>query len=107
MSNFPSMTFAIERDELGVPTRIFYGSGLSDHTVAMSPQDRLRQRYQTARQVWRDNSDVQSAAAMIGMTEREYCDRYIEVFGPMLGTCTTDTLPPPLDRERAYQEAKP
>jgi hypothetical protein len=101
MGKLAGSNVTIERGTDGLPERLYYGS------VAMSPQDRLRQRYRTARQVWRDNTDVQSAAALIGMTEREYCDRYIELFGPLFWTGTSANVPAPVDHARAYREAKP
>lgn len=66
----------------------------------------LARRYRVARNVWRDNPNVQRAAATIGMSEREYCDRYIAMY-PALTWTSNSVLHPlsGLDCDTAFEDA--
>lgn len=70
----------------------------------MTPQDELVSRYRQPRRTWSGNRGVRQAAHLLGMNEREYCDRYVERLGPIYWTGTTTTVQP-LDAEAAYAEA--
>lgn len=109
MGELAGTNVTIDRADADEPQRLRYEPQVIQ-SVVLAPhevQGRLLQRYQAARRVWRDNSDVQSAAALIGMSEREYCDRYIALFGPFQWVGSSANVPPPLDYDRAYREAKP
>lgn len=69
-------------------------------------QNEVRQRYQAARQAWSSKA-IQAAAALLGVTERAYCDAYISRnYGPVTWTGSSAVEPAPLDMERAYREAR-
>jgi hypothetical protein len=70
-------------------------------------QDRLRQQYATARQVWRDNRKVREIALVMGISERRYCDDYLALFPPLTWTSSSASPMPALDYDRAYREARP
>lgn len=68
-------------------------------------------RYRRARLVWAENKHIRAAARVLGMEEREYCDRFIQHnFGPLTwaGTSTSPhaTLMKP-DFDDAFDEAAP
>ncbi len=44
---------------------------------AKTPQQVLNIRYRMARDLWQAVTGVREAAALIGMGEREFCDRYV------------------------------
>jgi hypothetical protein len=69
-------------------------------------QDEARRRYQVARQAWASKA-IQDAAALLSMSEREYCEAYVSRnYGPLTWTGSTGTAVAPLDLERAYREAR-
>lgn len=55
------------------------------------PQYEVATRYVGALQAWRC-PHIADAAATIGMSQREYCDRYIQQFPPLMWTGTTTGL---------------
>jgi hypothetical protein len=68
--------------------------------------------YRSARSVWRHNPQIRNAAGLLGMSEREYCDRYVQHnFGTDITLSSGSNhseLPRPLSREdvdRAFDEA--
>jgi hypothetical protein len=68
-------------------------------TAVDSIQGELVCRYRLARRAFRQPS-IAEACATIGMSEREYCDRYIGQMGPIwqrLGGATGAPYTPPLD----------
>jgi hypothetical protein len=63
-------------------------------------------RYRVARDVWASNQNVRIAAATIGMEEREYCNRFINLYhNPITWTAAGTTPLPPLDFDQAFCEA--
>jgi hypothetical protein len=70
-------------------------------------QSEAQRRYAVARGVWRNSPAIRDAAALLGMSEREYCDAYVSRnYGALMWTGSTAVEPVPLDIERAYREAK-
>lgn len=42
------------------------------------PQQILIFRYRVARQLWNAMSGIREVATLVGMNEREFCDRYVQ-----------------------------
>lgn len=69
----------------------------------------LVSRYRTARAAWAESRELRAAARMIGMEEREYCDRYIaQNYGPLHWTSTSANYQELMQGEidNAFDEAK-
>ncbi|MCX6020482.1 MAG: hypothetical protein NTZ05_01900 [Chloroflexi bacterium] len=69
----------------------------------------LAERYQAARTAWAISAEQRSGAAALGMSEREWCDRFIaRNFGPLgwLSTRPDDTAPDMDDFDAAYEMAE-
>jgi hypothetical protein len=49
--------------------------------LAVHPE--LVARYRIARIAWANNPGVRQAAVILGMDEREYCDRFVRLLGPI------------------------
>ena len=72
-------------------------------SVYFEPYATLVSHYREARDAWRDSIAIRESAGVLGMSEREYCDRYITRFGPIIWTSVGDT--PTLDADAAFEEA--
>lgn len=51
-------------------------------------------RYREARRVWATKPEIREAAETLGMSERAYCDRFIQQAGPVMWTSSSTTSQP-------------
>lgn len=71
---------------------------------AVNPQDNLVTRYREAIRAWKQPG-IADAATLVGLSHREYCDRYVERYTRHGFTITTGTSNVRYDPHDAYHAA--
>lgn len=76
--------------------------------ATLTPQEELTQWYQEARAAWELFPSLRSAAKTLGLSKRQYCDRFVALRPITRLTLGSDTSSQPmvLDANRAYREAQ-